>query len=510
MAGEAEELRRWLESGTKAIKRERARLDAINVFPVADSDTGTNLYLTLREGNRAVAYLPESASHREVVVAFARGCLMGARGNSGVILSQYLTAFLAHVDAADGFAKATGETIAGALEAAADAAYDAVGDPVEGTILTVARAAAEGARGAVEAKAGVEAVTVAAIVSARSELARTSEVLAEARVAGVVDAGAAGLMLQLEVLAETIAGPEALASIDQVEWEMRERVGGLTPAAGAAAYENALGGGAYEVMFVARANRITDEEGDVSLKGALGGVGDSVAVTGIVGLWQAHVHTDFPEKAIEIARAVSATQIVVRDVMRIGCDGPTGIVALTTCPGLASALAGAGAAVLVTLDPEVVSVWDLERILVDAGTDSVMVVAGAMPLADAARDLAANISEPTVVVLDSTSEPQVVAALVAAALTSPGDDVAAAMRSAVARCSGARARVDSIAEDIEGMLTPEAEVATIILGDGVPTSLADEAIARLAVSAPNVEVQVYSGGQAVPAVIVGVETAAPR
>lgn len=490
--------------------RARARLNAINVFPVADSDTGTNLYLTLREGNRAVAYLPESASHREVVAAFARGCLMGARGNSGVIVSQYLTAFLASVDEAGGLAKATGESVSSALETAADAAYEAVGEPVEGTILTVAKAAATGARGAVEAGAGIEAVMVAAIVSARAELARTSEILPEAREAGVVDAGAAGLLLQLEVLAEMIAGPEALAAIDEVEWEMRERVGGLTPAQGAAAHEHEPGGGAYEVMFVARANRISDDTGDVSLKGALREVGDSVAVTGIVGLWQAHVHTDHPERAIDLARAVSATQIVVRDVLNLGCDGPTGIVALTTCPGLASALAGAGAAVLVSLDPEAVAVWDLERILADAGTDRVIVVAGAPALRDAARALAEEEREPALVVLDSSSEPQLVAALIAAALASPDEDAEAAMAAAVARCTATRARVDSIAEDLGRMITAETEVATIILGDGIPESLATEAVKALAVSAPGVEVQVYAGGQAVPAVIVGVETSAPR
>ncbi len=510
MVAESKTLRRWLESGTNAVKRARTRLDAINVFPVADSDTGTNLYLTLREGNRAVVYLPDSASHREVVAAFARGCLMGARGNSGVIVSQYLTAFLAKIDAAGGLAKSTGETIASALEAAADAAYEAVGEPVEGTILTVARAAAEGARGAVQVGAGLEAVAVAAVVSARAELARTTETLAEARAAGVVDAGAAGLLLQLEVLAETIAGPEALATIDEVEWEMRERIGGLTPAEGAAAHKHALGGGAYEVMFVARANRIMDDSGDVSLKDALRGVGDSVAVTGIVGLWQAHVHTDHPERAIQLARAVSATQIVVRDVMSTGCGGSTGIVALTTCPGLASALAGAGAAVLVALDPEVVAMWDLERILADAGTDRVIVVAGAEALASAASALIETVKEPTVIVLDSLSEPQVVAALVAAALVPPGEDAEDAMRAAIARCFVTNARIDSIAEDLGRMITPEAEVATIILGDGIPTSAAQDAVSRLAVSAPDVEVHVYSGGQAEPAVIIGVETAVPR
>jgi dihydroxyacetone kinase-like predicted kinase len=86
---EPHELRRWLSAGAHAVKRARERLDAINVFPVPDADTGTNMYLTLREGNRAVAKLPTTATHREVVAAFARGALLGARGNSGVIISQY-------------------------------------------------------------------------------------------------------------------------------------------------------------------------------------------------------------------------------------------------------------------------------------------------------------------------------------------------------------------------------------------------------------------------------------
>lgn len=510
MAAESGKLRRWLESGVKAVFRERARLDAINVFPVADSDTGTNLYLTLREGNKAVAYLPESASHREVVAAFARGCLMGARGNSGVIVSQYLTAFLASIDDAGGLAGATGEVVAVAMESAAEAAYEAVGEPVEGTILSVAGAAARGAREAVDADAGVEAVAVAAIVSARAELARTTEILPEAHAAGVVDAGAAGLLLQLEVLAELIAGPEALSAIDEVEWEIQERVGGLTPAQGAAAHEHPSGGGAYEVMFVARSNRIVNDARDVSLKAALREVGDSVAVTGIVGLWQAHVHTDHPERAIDLARRVSSTQIVVRDVMGEGCEGPTGIVVLTTCPGLASAMAGAGAAVLVSLDPESIEAWDVERILEDAGTDPVVVVAGAPALTASLHAIAKDVREPSIVVLDASSEPQVLAALIAAALVSPGEDAEEAMRAAVSRCASTRARVDAIADDLEGMIGSETEVATIILGDGVPRDLATAAIERLSRTAPEVEVQVYEGGQAVPAVIIGVESAPPR
>ncbi len=510
MAAESGRLRRWLDSGARAVGRERERLDAINVFPVADSDTGTNLYLTLREGNRAVSRLPESASHREVVAAFARGCLFGARGNSGVIVAQYLTAFLAALDRSGGLQEATGRSIADALEAAAEAAYDAVGEPVEGTILTVARAAARGAREAVDAGAGVEAVAVAAVIWARTELARTAHVLAAAKAAGVVDAGAAGLLLQLEMLAETIAGPESLSAIDEVEWESRERSLGLTPAAEAASHEHARGGGAYEVMFVARSDRIASRGGDRSLKKALRGVGDSVAVTGVDDLYQAHVHTDHPERAIGIARAVASTQIVVRDVSGGEEKGTTGVVALTACPGLAAALAGANATVLVALDATHVEASDLERVIADAGTERVIVVAGAEALVAAARALATTVKVPSVVVLDASSEPQIIAALVAAALSSPEEDPEPTMRAAVARCSSRGTTVEATADDLERMITPDVEVATVILGTGVTAAVGEKAVRRLASTSPRVDVIVYKGDQAVPAVIIGVETAAGR
>jgi len=510
VAAESGRLRRWLDSGARAVGRERERLDAINVFPVADSDTGTNLYLTLREGNRAAAMLPESASHREVVAAFARGCLFGARGNSGVIVAQYLAAFLAAVDRSGGLQEATGASIADALEVAAEAAYDAVGEPVEGTILTVARAAAHGAREAVDAGAGVEAVAVAAVIWARAELARTAEVLAAAKAAGVVDAGAAGLLLQLEMLAETIAGPESLSAIDEVEWESRERSFGLTPAEEAATHEHAPGGGAFEVMFVARSNRVASTLGDRTLKKMLRTVGDSVAVTGANDVWQAHVHTDRPERAIGIARAVAATQIVVRDVSGCEVRGVTGVVALTTCPGLAAALAGANATVLVALDSTNVAASDLERVIADAGTERVIVVAGAEALVEAAASLAETLTTPSVVVLDAASEPQIIAALVAAALASPDEDPEAAMRAAVARCTSRATTIKRVADDLESMIGPGVEVATVILGMGVATHTGEKVVRRLARKAPKVDVIVYKGDQAVPSVIIGVETAADR
>jgi len=514
MTSGSSRLRRWIDAGTRAVFREKERLDAINVFPVADSDTGTNLYLTLVEGHRAVARLPAEASHREVVAAFARGCLLGARGNSGVIVSQYLGAFLSEIDAHGGLDAVKASAISDALDIAADAAYDAVGEPVEGTILSVARAAARGGRGAFDAGGDVATVAIAAVVEARAELARTTTVLAEARAAGVVDAGAAGLVLQLEMLAETIAGPQALAAIDEVEWEVRARTGGRTPAEQAVfarAGDASTRLGAYEVMFVTGEKRVATAEAPgerpPSLKSLLREIGESVAVTGRNDVWQAHVHTDDPGAAIAIAQAAEASQVVVRHIPTAHARSlePTGIVALTTCPGLAATLASAAAAVLVVPDPDGVLEDELARVVRDASTGRVAIVAGAPALKAAAHGLAEHRDDIETVVLAAASEPQVIAALSASALVESGRDPLPAMRAAVAATRAGRAMLDSVAEDLERMVTPEVEVATVILGAGVAPGVADAAVRRLAGKAPHVDVHVYTGGQTVPSVILGVE-----
>lgn len=515
MTGGSSRLRHWIDSGTRAVLRERDRLDAINVFPVADSDTGTNLYLTLMEGNRAVARLPIDASHREVVAAFARGCLMGARGNSGVIVSQYLGAFLAEIDARGGLDNVKGPGIVDAFDFAADAAYDAVGEPMEGTILSVARAAARGGRGALDAGGDVASIAVAAVIEARVELTRTTDVLAEAREAGVVDAGAAGLVLQLEMLAETLAGPEALAALDEVEWEVNARTEGRTPAETAVhAYGGASSArlGVYEVMFVAHRGRVaaeaTPDDRAASLKSRLREIGGSVAVTAGDEVWHAHVHTDHPERAIAIARAADASHVVVRHIPTSAARARmrTGIVALTTCPGLAAALASSAGAVLVAPNPEEVCEDELARAVQDASTGRVVVVAGAPALSAAAHALVTRGSDTEVVVIDSSSEPQVIAALAAAALVAPGEDPLPAMARAAAATRSGCATVDSVADDLERMITPDVEVAMVLLGAGVPSSAADTVVQRIAAAAPGVEVHVYSGGQAAPSIIVGVET----
>ncbi|MDN4478351.1 DAK2 domain-containing protein [Demequina sp. SYSU T00039] len=500
---EAHALRRWLRSGLEAVHSSRGELDAINVFPVADSDTGTNVYLTLQEGSRAIARLPADASHRDVAAAFARGVLMGARGNSGVIVSQYLGALLRVLDDRGGLEEVDSHGIAQALARAAEAAYAAVSTPVEGTILTVARAAARSATDVAAERGTREAVIVAAVEGARAELARTPEKLPSAREAGVVDAGAAALVLQLEMLAETIAGPDALKDFPEVKWELpgrRRRT--AQPGHLDHGQEH---GGAYEVMFVAE----RAEDLRAQLIARLEEVGDSVTVTAGHGLVHAHVHTDHPHRAVDIAAETHAHQIVVRSIaMSIGNDrAATGVVALTVCPGLAEPLADAGAVVLVVPDPGALGRRDLARAVRDASGAEAIVVAGDAQLLGAARALAARKGRPRLVVIDASHEAHVIAAVAASALATPGEDVVALMRAAVAATTVADSTGDALDDDLDRIVDRDTDVVTLILGRGVEMGVADHARLSLEARAPEAEVVVHAGGQVWPPVLIGVEAA---
>ena len=197
----AEDLRAVVVGYRDALEAHKAGINKLNVYPVPDGDTGTNMALTLA----AVAEELDTASDDLAAVckAVSHGSLMGARGNSGVILSQILRGISSVVIEADGFDAKSG---AAALAEAAKAAYDAVMRPVEGTILTVVREAAEAA----VASAGDGADLVSVLQAARDRgadaLARTPDLLPVLKEAGVVDAGGTGFLLLLDVLLHVVDG----------------------------------------------------------------------------------------------------------------------------------------------------------------------------------------------------------------------------------------------------------------------------------------------------------------
>ena len=258
----------------------REHLNRLNVFPVPDADTGTNLGLTVQA---AVDALPTDGSMAEVGTAIRRGSLLGARGASGVILSQLLGAFAARIGAAS---QVSASGFADALREASDAADAAVVHPIEGTILTVARDAAHAARVATEG-ASLDVVVAAARDAAAESLQRTPDLLPALRNAGVVDAGAAGFVLFLDALLHVVAGAPLPIPATPVTDETPKR-------------DHREPFPRYEVVV----RLAGDDETLDDFRRAWAALGnESTVVVAEEGWWLAHIHTDRPEAAMEVASA---------------------------------------------------------------------------------------------------------------------------------------------------------------------------------------------------------------
>jgi DAK2 domain fusion protein YloV len=395
---DAPAVRAWCRLALQALGRAREEIDAINVYPVADGDTGTNLYLTVESAAQAVeavfdAHGTSAAGGSrptlpEAFRAMSHGALIGARGNSGTILAQLLRG-MRDVLAADGNGQGDGQgdvSAAGlrrALRVAAESAYEAVARPVEGTMLSVATGAADAAE-AVAGAGGLAEVARAAHSGARAALAATPGQLAALRRAGVVDAGGLGLVAVLAALADAVTGdtpmgpladapppstsfrpraaepdpagedpapPPAAAPVTPVTSEVLSAEGDFCPEDGADP-----DGPAFEVIFLLEGA----DAAIAPLRHRLDALGDSLVIVGGDGLWHVHVHVDDVGAAIEAGiEAGRPYRIRVThfgqqtagtdrssQAPRGGAPGETAVVVLVRGEGLADLCAQAGALVV--------------------------------------------------------------------------------------------------------------------------------------------------------------------
>lgn len=295
-------------------------LNSLNVYPVPDGDTGTNMRATLEAGLRAVEELDPGArtarsALRQVLGAITRE----AQGNSGVILSEYVRGFVGALGALppDGVDEAValgldGDALARALHSGASSARGAVDNPVEGTMLSVAEAAAVAASHARSEAVHsgetpqVDDVAHAAFDGAQLALSRSPQQLAVLAEAGVVDAGGAGLAIVLECLSRVASGRHGLPRASERSWLPRAEARSVRSEGGCQVTSD---GPAFEVMGVIEG--LTDEVA-ASLRSRLTEVGDSVVVAGGDGIHRLHVHTDLPLVAVSHARdAGSVNNIAV-------------------------------------------------------------------------------------------------------------------------------------------------------------------------------------------------------
>ncbi len=282
----ADALRNTVITFRDTMKAHAAGINRLNVYPVPDGDTGTNMARTL---DAVVAELEKSGAELDPTCnAISHGSLMGARGNSGVILSQILRGI---ANTMKGATDGTASKVAEALKNASVAAYQAVLKPIEGTILTVVRESADAAQASAADGASLSVMLRAARAAGRSALDRTPEMLPVLKEAGVVDAGGAGFMLFLDAALYVVDGEPLPVAVDfgDTAFDPFERV--------AHRGEGDVSELRYEVMYFID----LPDENIEAFKQAWGQIGDSIVVVGGDGLWNCHVHTNDIGAAIEAA-----------------------------------------------------------------------------------------------------------------------------------------------------------------------------------------------------------------
>ncbi|MGH3825291.1 MAG: DAK2 domain-containing protein [Pseudonocardiaceae bacterium] len=514
-------VRRWAATCCDALAAHRDEIDALNVFPVPDQDTGSNLLATMRAGVDAV--LRDHGDDRDVplgrtVAVLARGALLGARGNSGVILSQVLRG-LAEPLLGEGAESDSltwdGAALREGLCRADELALAAVSDPVEGTVLTVLHAAAQAAAAVRSDELGK--VASAATVAAVGALADTPRLLAALATAGVVDAGGRGLILLLEALLAVVTGqpgglPAATTEVytRPVHAPYGARESGST--------DGDVTGHEYEVMYLLEG---ADDAGVCTLRADLTQLGDCVAVVGtgqagdrrVAALWNVHVHCSDVGAAIEAGLRAGrphcitvlrfADQIAAQDRW---CTGHAVLVVVT-----GSAVAELCRREGVTTAPASSSVADLVTTL--AATRARHVTVLTEPgLASAAEVAAAAVQSAgqEVVVLLAPSPVQALAAVaVHDGSRRPAEDRRAMSDAVTAtRCGELTVASDSLAaagELVARMLSVGGELVTVLLGQDAPDGFANALGEQLRAAHPEVETVVYAGDVPERVLLVGVE-----
>jgi uncharacterized protein len=542
---DATAIRRWCVMGLAGLRRHQREIDELNVYPVPDGDTGTNLVLTVAAADEALAVEEPEAlgSVGHTLHRAARGALLGARGNSGVILSQILRGL---ADALAAAPLAGGRALAAALGTASTAAYQAVAQPVEGTILTVARAAAQAAAAADSDE--LATVAVAAADAARVALARTPEQLPVLARAGVVDAGGRGLCVMLDALVEVITG-ERPAEVPAIPASPRPP---LTMAREAGSDEYA-----YEVQYLLDASASAVD----LLKTALAKLGDSLVVVGGGDMWNVHVHVNDIGAAIEtgveagrphritVTRFADQQAPAPASVEAVAADhgwaasgeegGPRGVVVVAGGDGLAALFESEGATV-VSSAAAAPSTAEILAAIRAAGTRSVVILPNDPNVTAVASAAAAEARDAGIRagVVPTRSPVQALAALAVRDVARRFEDDVIAMAEAVGACRHAEVTVasrDAItvagrcqSGDILGLVDGEVnligkdlaqtcrllldrllagggELVTLVTGAGAPPELAGSLAAHLDEHWPFVEVQTYPGGQPHYPLLVGVE-----
>ncbi|MCY7860686.1 DAK2 domain-containing protein [Bacillus haynesii] len=529
-------------------------VDALNVFPVPDGDTGTNMNLSMTSGAKEVEQI-DTANIGKVAQSLSRGLLMGARGNSGVILSQLFRGFGKSIEQKSDI---NTKEFAAAFQAGVDTAYKAVMKPVEGTILTVAKDAAKKAVLTAQTETDIIKVMEAVVNEAEASLERTPELLPVLKEVGVVDSGGKGLLYVYEGFLASLKG-EKLS-------EKAASLPSLDDLVSAEHHKNAQSHMntediefGYCTEFMVKLDSGKRNFNEDAFRQDLSGFGDSLLVVSDENVAKVHIHAEYPGEVMTYAQKYGSLINMKIENMREQHSAilsqnkretaapaekapaekqPYGIVTVAMGEGIAELFESIGATKVIeggqTMNP---STEDIVQAIKDANAETVVILPNNSNIVMAANQ-AADVAGQHVIVIPTKTVPQGMAALLAFNPALEADENEAAMLGAIGEVKSGQityavrdTNIDGIdikkgdfmgilngkivetASDqltaakklIAGMIDEDSEIVTVIKGEDAPEEEAEELAAFISETYEDVEVEVHDGKQPLYSYILAVE-----
>ncbi|MGP9074305.1 DAK2 domain-containing protein [Geobacillus thermodenitrificans subsp. calidus] len=542
-----------VQQGAAHLANNAKAVDALNVFPVPDGDTGTNMNLSMTSGAKEVkANVSDHIGN--VAAALAKGLLMGARGNSGVILSQLFRGF---AKAVEGKQQVNAFEFAAALQAGVDTAYKAVMKPVEGTILTVAKEAARQAIDVAKKERDVVAVMEAALAKAKAALQRTPELLPVLKEVGVVDSGGQGLVYVYEGFLAALKGETITTTRTEVSMDDLVKMAHHQNAQSHIHTDEIEFGYCTEFMVRFEEDKLARHPfSEETFRRELSRFGDSLLVVADDELVKVHIHSETPGEVLTYGQRYGSLINIKIENMReqhaniVGKEAeapsradveevkPYGIVTVAMGAGVAELFRSIGAHAVIeggqTMNPSTEEIADAIR---SANAETVFVLPNNKNVVMAAKQ-AAELSERRVIVIPSKTVPQGMAALLAFNPAQSAEQNEQSMTAALSRVKTGQVTVsvrDTTIEGIEiqkgdymgladdriivadkdkiavtkqlldALIDEESEIVTILYGEDATEVEVETIVAYLETEHDEVEVEIHNGQQPLYPFVISVE-----
>ena len=553
-------------AGAKNLESKKEYINELNVFPVPDGDTGTNMTLTIMSAAKEVASLDENATLKELSKAISSGSLRGARGNSGVILSQLLRGLCKVIGATEG--EITVDVLIAAFEKAVESAYKAVMKPKEGTILTVAKGISDKAAEIASQTDDIEEAMRIIIEHAEYVLSKTPDMLPVLKEAGVVDSGGQGLVVVLKGMYDALTGKVTDFSITESKPSTEQTVPGSGKGA---AVENVDIKFGYCTEFIIMLDKEFDEKTEADFKAFLTSIGDSIVCVALDDIVKVHVHTNHPgqafEKALEYGqltkmkvdnmreehnqKVVAQSELqaaAAKQAMEKNSEAEQkkaepakdfGFITIAPGSGIAEIFKGLGVDEVIeggqTMNP---STEDILNAADKINAKTIYVLPNNSNIILAANQAASIVEDKELIVIPTKTVPQGITAMINFETTRSAKDNGDAMTDSLSTVKSGQLTYavrdtsidgkeikkdnylglgdkglaavgtdmdETLLEMIESMMSDEAELISVYYGADIEEAAAEAVVSKIEEKFPDVDVELQFGGQPVYYYIVSVE-----